>query len=265
MADPARIVATYTAAADTFDTLRFWHHFGQRTVDQLPLRAGQRVVDLCCGSGASALPAAERVGPTGHVLGVDLTPALIAQAQAAARARGLTQAAFEVGDVTALAIAPASVDAVLSVFGIFFLDDMPGTLRRAWSWLRPGGHLAVTVWAAVNIAPVEDFFWQAVHQDQPAATHISPADRLTEPGALAALFAEAGLPAPAVVTEQWRMPLASPDDAWAVVMGTSNRGVFNALRPELQTRVKDEVLTRLRAGRVDALETSAHLAVLTKG
>src|SRR5512139_3696745 len=90
----ARIAATYTAAADTLDTLPFWHHFGRRTVERLGLRPGARVLDLCCGSGASALPAAEMVGPTGSVLGVDLTDALVRQAHAKATALGLDQARF---------------------------------------------------------------------------------------------------------------------------------------------------------------------------
>lgn len=265
MADLDRIVATYSAAADTFDALPFWHHFGRRTVDLLALEPGARVLDLCCGTGASALPAAEQVGSAGHVLGVDLTPALVAQARARAAARGLAQARFEVADVAALDVAPASLDAVVSVFGLFFLDDMAGTLRRAWSWLAPGGQLAVTVWATVNISPGEDYFWEAVRRDHPVATHISPSARLAEPGSLAALFGEAGLDAPEVVTEPWRMPLATPADFWPVVMGTSNRGVFDALMPGAQARVKHEVLERLRRERVEALDMSAHIAIARKG
>jgi ubiquinone/menaquinone biosynthesis C-methylase UbiE len=265
MPDLDRIVATYSAAADTFDALPFWHHFGRRTVDLLALQPGARVLDLCCGTGASALPAAGQVGPTGHVLGVDLTPALVAQARAAAAARALGQVEFQVADVGRLHLPPASLDAVVSVFGLFFLDDMPGMLARAWSWLAPGGQLAVTVWATVNLSPGEDYFWEAVHRDHPAATHISPAERLAEPGALADLFVTAGLDRPHVVTEPWRMPLASPEAFWPVIMGTSNRGVFEALTPDLQSRVKHEVTERLRRERVDGLDMAAHIAIATKG
>ena len=264
MADTPRIIDTYTAAADTFDRLPFWHHYGRRTVDLLNLETGGRVLDLCCGSGASALPAAERVGPSGQVVGVDLTPALVAQAQATAAARGLAQATFAAGDVSALAYPPESFDAVISVFGLFFLDDMAGMLARAWSWLDPGGALAITVWATVNLSPGEDYFWEAVHRDHPVATHISPAARLAPPGALAALFEAAGLDRPHVVTEPWRMPLATPEDFWPVIMGTSNRGVFDALPPDTQARVTFEVLDRLRRERVDGLDMSAHIALARK-
>jgi len=92
MTDQDRVVATYTAAADTFDALPFWHEYGRRTVQRLALAPGARVLDLCCGTGAATLPAARAVGPSGSVLGVDLTPALVERAAtitAAQRARGL--------------------------------------------------------------------------------------------------------------------------------------------------------------------------------
>jgi ubiquinone/menaquinone biosynthesis C-methylase UbiE len=262
--DTARVIRTYTRAADTFDDLPFWHHFGQRTVDLLALAPGARVLDLCCGSGASALPAAEAVGPQGSVLGVDLTPALVAIARANAGRRGLTQARFEVADVTALHFDRDSFDAVVSVFGIFFLDDVPAMLRRAWSWLAPGGQLATTVWGEVVLSPGESYFWEAVSAEDPTLDHISPAATLATPAALTRVHVEAGLPAPRIARETWRMPLASPDAFWPVIMGTSNRGVFEALPDEARARVKSRVLARLGEQRVDALDMEALVAITTR-
>ena len=73
--DPAgKAASTYNAAADHFDDepLGFWARFGRRTVERLALRAGGAVLDVGCGTGASAIPAAERVGPSGRVIGVAL-------------------------------------------------------------------------------------------------------------------------------------------------------------------------------------------------
>jgi ubiquinone/menaquinone biosynthesis C-methylase UbiE len=255
------VAATYTLAADTFDALPFWHHYGQRTVAHLRLRPGDRVLDLCCGSGASALPAAEAVGPTGDVLGVDVTPALVAIANAHAVARGLAQARFVVGDVGALERPPGSVDAVACVFGLFFVEDMAGLLRRTWSWLAPGGRLGVTTWGQVVLAPGEPFFWDAVLAEDPSREHISPAARLATPAALVTPFADAGLPAPEVHVERWRMPLAAPEAFWPVILGTSNRGVLEALSPEAQARVRGTVIERLRTERVTGLDMEALVAV----
>jgi ubiquinone/menaquinone biosynthesis C-methylase UbiE len=65
---------TCNAAADFFDdpALGFWERFGRATVERLDLNAGESVLDVCAGTGASAIPAAEIVGPTGNVVAVDL-------------------------------------------------------------------------------------------------------------------------------------------------------------------------------------------------
>ena len=262
--DPALVITTYTLAADTMDGLPFWHHYGRRTVELAGVRQGERVLDLCCGTGASALPAARAVGRMGSVLGVDLTPALIDVARAHAAREGLSQARFEAADVTALALPAGSVDVVQSVFGLFFLPDMPGMLRRAWDWLAPGGRLVTTVWGRTVLSPGEPYFWEAVTREDPSLDHISPAALLAEPGALTRLHADAGVPAPEVTRESWRMPLASPEAFWPVIMGTSNRGVFEGLPTEAQARVKHTTIERLRAEGVQALEMDALVAVARK-
>lgn len=91
--DKSKAAATsaYNAASDFFDhpVNSFWNRFGQETVDRLGLTAGQSVLDVCCGTGASAIPAARYVGSEGSVLGVDLAENLIALAQAKASREGL--------------------------------------------------------------------------------------------------------------------------------------------------------------------------------
>src|SRR5262249_16302573 len=76
----------YNAAADQCDAPAnsFWDRFGRGTVDRLKLRAGARVLDVCCGAGASAIPAAERAGSGGSVLGIDLAENLLDLARAKA-------------------------------------------------------------------------------------------------------------------------------------------------------------------------------------
>ena len=74
-----RAAFTYNAAADFYDAsqLSFWDYFGSRTIELASLRSGSGVLDVCCGAGASALPAAEAVGPRGKVIGVDLAKQLL--------------------------------------------------------------------------------------------------------------------------------------------------------------------------------------------
>jgi ubiquinone/menaquinone biosynthesis C-methylase UbiE len=250
----ARIAATYTAAADHFDSLPFWHHFGRRTVERLRLQRGARVLELCCGTGASALPAAEAVGPTGSVLGVDLTEALVQQARARAAALGLGHATFQCADVESLTFPAASFDAIVSVFGLFFIPDMSGMLARAWGWLAPGGQLAVTTWGQEVLAPGEALFWDAVVAEEPSLKTAGHASRLDTPGKIAAVFAAAGLPPPVIEHDRWEMALASPEAFWPVIMGTSNRAAWDALSAPQQARVRAHVTEALRSTTVCAMD-----------
>ena len=133
------------------------------------------------------------------------------------------------------------------MFGLFFVDDMAGLLSRAWSWLAPGGVLAITSWGEQVLAPGEALFWEAVLREQPTLAPKSHAGRLDTPDKIAAVFAEAGLPRPDITHEHWDMPLASAEDFWPVILGTSNRAALDALTPEQQTRVRAFVLDTLRA------------------
>src|SRR5262245_46941288 len=144
----ARAVFTYNAAADFYDAspLSFWDYFGRRTIELASLQIGSRVLDVCCGTGASALPAAEAVGPTGKVIGVDLATQLLESARAKADQRLFGNVEFEVGDMLAMRFPVASFDAVVCVFGIFFAPDMAMAVSELWSRIRPGGKLAVTTW-----------------------------------------------------------------------------------------------------------------------
>ena len=117
---------TYNAAADHYDhpALSFWDRFGRRTVERLPLAPGMEVLNVCCGMGGSALPAAERVEPSGHVVAVDLAQNLLDKGARRAVERGLTNIEFRRGDLGRLPFADQSFDAVICVFGIFFVPDL---------------------------------------------------------------------------------------------------------------------------------------------
>src|SRR5215469_6564182 len=139
-----RAAFTYNAAADFYDAspLGFWDYFGRRTIELASLPQGSRVLDVCCGAGASALPAAEAVGPTGNVIGVDLAKQLLELAQAKAIHRRLGNIEFEVGDMLSLRFPVASFNAVVCVFGIFFVPHMAKAVSELWNRIRPGGKLA---------------------------------------------------------------------------------------------------------------------------
>ncbi len=141
LTDPAKLKAqkTYDSASDYFDArpLGFWARYGQRTVERLVLPPGARVLDVACGTGASALPAAEAVGPTGRVTGVDLAERLLARGREKAMQRGLTNIELLQADMTTLGYPDASFDAVLCVFGISLSPIWSPWLRNCGAWSVP--------------------------------------------------------------------------------------------------------------------------------
>jgi ubiquinone/menaquinone biosynthesis C-methylase UbiE len=264
MDNPHPAAAIYTAASDTFDTLPFWHHFGRRTVERLALRPGARVLDLCCGSGASAIPAAELVGASGSVLGIDVTEALLVQARRRSDELGLLNTRFQCAPVESLAFPPASFDAVLSVFGLFFIEDMSGLLARAWRWLAPDGQLAITTWGEDVLAPGEALFWEAATREDPSLEQTSHAARLDTREKLAAVFTAAGLRAE-IAEDRWEMPLPSPEAFWPVILGTSSRAAYEGLRPAQRDRVRASVTEALRDRGVTATAMDVLYATARRG
>jgi ubiquinone/menaquinone biosynthesis C-methylase UbiE/acyl dehydratase len=255
----SRAAAAYNAAADYYDAaaLSFWDRFGRRTVERIALRDGDRVLDVCCGSGSSALPAAERVGPTGYVLGVDLADRLLAQARTKAQGRGLANTEFRLGDLATLDGITQTFDAVICVFGIFFCPDMVGAVTRLWSVVRPGGVLAVTTWGARPFEPASSIFWRAVQSEAPALYHaFHPWNRIAEPAQLRALFDEAGVPTVELEVETGMHTLRAPEDWWTIVLGSGYRGTVERLSTETQQRVREYTLGRLRLHEVRTIEAN---------
>ena len=114
-----------------------------RLVDALAVGPGALVADVACGAGASALQAAEQTGC--NVVGIDLAPANIERARAAARAAGLAERArFEIGDAEALTLADASVDGLLCECALCTFPDKTGAVGEIARVLRRGGTLALS-------------------------------------------------------------------------------------------------------------------------
>ncbi len=227
-----KAAATYNAAADFFDhpANTFWERYGHRTIERLNLTAGERVLDVCCGSGASAIPAAQAVRPTGSVIGVDLAENLLELARTKAARLGLTNVQFESGDMTALRFADDTFDAVVCVFGIFFVPEMEVALRELKRVLRPSGQLAITTWGPRLFEPVNTAFWNAVREIRPELYKgFNPWDRLCTEDALSALLADAGLTRIEVESEPGSHPITSPEDWWAMVLGSGYRGTLEQL------------------------------------
>jgi ubiquinone/menaquinone biosynthesis C-methylase UbiE len=259
--------ATYNAAADCYDkpALSFWDRFGRRTVERIALRPGSHVLDACCGCGASAIPAAQVVAPGGRVLAVDLAENLIEMGRRKSRDRGLENIEFRVADMEALDLPDGSFDAVVCVFGIFFVPDMVKAVRELWRMVREGGRLAVTTWGANFFEPANTAFWDAVRVEQPELFNaFHPWDRINESTSVERLLEEGGARTMQVAAEFARLPLESPEDWWTIVLGSGYRGTVEQMRPEALDKVRRANLDYLRGHEVRHIQANVIYAVATK-
>ena len=115
-----------------------------RLIARINAQAGQRILDIGCGCGAISIELAKQVGPSGHVLGIDISVPMLE------RARQLTPkqlpADYVLADATVYPFDPASFDLLVSRFGVMFFADPVLSFRNLRSALRPKGKLVFACW-----------------------------------------------------------------------------------------------------------------------
>jgi ubiquinone/menaquinone biosynthesis C-methylase UbiE len=123
------------------------------------LRAGEVVVDLGCGGGIDVLLAARKVGPTGKAIGIDMTPAMIDKARAAAAkpigGQTLTNVEFHLAPIEQMPLADGTVDCLVSNCVINLAEDKSAVFREMYRVLKPGGRVAVSDIALKKALPAE--------------------------------------------------------------------------------------------------------------
>jgi len=138
---------------------------GRAVLDRAALRAGEAVIDVGCGCGALALDAADVVGPSGRVTGVDISAPMLARARE--RAAGRANVAFVEADAAAHRF-DRSFDAIVSRFGVMFFDDPVGAFRNLCAALRSGGRIVFACWR-----PAAENPWVTIPREV-TARHLTP-------------------------------------------------------------------------------------------
>ena len=115
------------------------------------LTPGDQVLDIGCGAGTSTIAAAQQVGPSGQVVGVDISESLLAKARQIAE--GTPQAGFLLADAQTHAFDDGHIDCILSRFGVMFFDDPEAAFINMAKALRPGGRMAFASWGAISENP----------------------------------------------------------------------------------------------------------------
>ena len=147
-------------------------------VDAADLSGSERVGDIGCGTGATALQFAPKVGLTGHVTGIDISKKMIGSAISAAQSAGVANATFIEADAARF-VFDTQQDLMISRCGVMFFGDLVGAFSNLRKGLRPGGRMLLAVWCA----PEENEWYQFPMRCAAKFTGVQPNEDYDAPGA----------------------------------------------------------------------------------
>ena len=222
---------------------------GRRAMAALAPRSGDRVLDIGCGGGTTALELAQAVAPNGTVVGIDLSPEVLAFAQDAAQE--CEQVRFVQGDAQVFPFEPTSFDAAYSRFGVMFFADPTAAFMNIRRSLTPNGRLAFVCWRALEENPLDMLPLKA------ASAHLppQPADVTNAPGPFSfanpdrvrKILERAGFAEINITAHDELVGSGDIDAMLAVVSRVGALGKILRENPELRASTLPEVRTALAA------------------
>jgi SAM-dependent methyltransferase len=143
-------------------------------IDRAQVKAGERVLDVGCGCGSTSVVLASKVGPTGHVLGIDISAPMLTRARQVAPAGAPID--FALADATVYPFETASFDLLASRFGVMFFAEPAVSFANMRKALRPSGRLTFICWREPRDNPFFMAPLQAVHKHAPKLPPPGPED-----------------------------------------------------------------------------------------
>jgi ubiquinone/menaquinone biosynthesis C-methylase UbiE len=251
------IIGVYDRAAASYDRVgaRFFSYFGDLLIKQLHIPQGARVLDIATGRGALLFPAAEQVGISGQVIGIDLSPSMIAHTSSEVQQRGLNNVHLILMDADQVAFSGAAFDYIVCGSALFFLD-YANTLQSFYRLLKPGGCFATWVSAPPDDAQ-DGERWDWLPE---LTTSLLPPDFVTpdswrtfqkfnKPELLADALAQAGFENIRLNKEEAVFSFADEDDWWAWEWSQRPRMILETFSDEALAKFKAAAFEKLRAMR----------------
>jgi O-methyltransferase/aklanonic acid methyltransferase len=232
----------FGSTAATYDTvIPFFVTFGARLVELVGVSAGDEVLDVAAGRGASLFPAAERVGPEGRVVGIDLAPQMVQLLGDDIARRQVANATVMLMDAEDIALPAESFDVVLCGFTLWVLPRPDQAAAGFLQVLRPGGRVAVS--APTGAGPGWDFFGPLLQRfaKDPAAAAPPP------PNDIADVVARAGFTCLEVLDETVHFTFADEHAWWDWAWSNGMRGGILSVPPEAREQLRADALEHVRS------------------
>lgn len=217
-------------------------------IEEADIVAGQSVLDIGGGAGEPSLTIARAVGPSGHVTFTDPTAGMVKAAREESERRGLTNIEFHQCAAEKLPFGNNSFDVAVGRLSAMFFSDVSGALREILRVVKPGGRLALLVWADRELNPFFTVISEVLNRFVPAEPEDEDAPaafRFARPGKLARLLEEAG--AVSVKERALQFDTEAPIDIsqfWELrtEMSDTFRTKLAKLAPDEVSAVRDAVL-----------------------
>lgn len=252
MSDP--IVATketieqiFDGAAERYDREgpRVFEKFGGQLVEMLNLVGGERVLDVATGKGAVLIPAAERVGRYGRVVGIDVSTKMLEQTEETARQAGLDNFELYKMDAEHLEFREGIFGFVTCAFSLFLFPAMNGALREMLRVLAPNGTIGIALFGGTP--PPFDPGWR-IFAEQARAYGVvvrMPQRVVYSPDEVAALLADSGFVDIKVEIKNYDVVFRNEADWWAFQMTLGNRATILKMPEETRSKFKDEYIAKI--------------------
>lgn len=248
IADKQMIEQMFDGAASSYDRTgpSVFAEFGSRLVELIPLKPGAHMLDVATGTGAALLPAARRVEPEGHVTGIDLSGAILEEAENAVRLEGLDNVELRKMDAEHLEFADQTFDVVICALGLFLFPDMDAALSEMYRVCKPEGHIGVSMFGVPPIPfdpGMTAFFQQAVEYE---AGVMMPQQLAYTPDQVEALLTGGGFHSVDSYTEANEFIYTNAEDWWAFLLTVGPRPTILGMDEETRSRFKKEYFAKLR-------------------
>ena len=212
----------------------------QKLLDRAMLRPGEAVLDLGTGTGSAAILAATKIGPTGRITAIDISPEMLDKARARILASSLANVVLAEGRAEAIPASADSFDAVLASLSLMYVIDRTAAAGEIARILRPGGRFVAAVWAGPEDADIVLFQQTAGSFTPPPPVRGVGPGALADPRPFLAQLAAVGLTA-GYQTDITSFQFSNFAEAWAALAGVTTA----ALDASIQEQAKGAVMDRM--------------------